>query len=213
MKQRSPMSRTSKILPAFSAVLLGFLSPLSAQTRDAAKSPPDQPPPPLKGLQASGPLQGLGDKLRLFGQFVDDWECEEWAVNADGSKQIPNQCEWHWSWILDGRAVQDVWIVHPNGGKPDAPPVEHGTTIRVYDPKIDAWHCFWIGPVKNNFVALTAKQIGKEIVLETGNDQGRVGQWIFSDITRDAFHWRGQGSSDGGKTWHVLQEMNVRRKK
>jgi hypothetical protein len=206
------MSRTSKILVTFSVVLLGFLPPLSAQTRDVAESPPDQVPPPLRGLQASSPLPGLADKLRLFGQFVGDWEYEEWAVNPDGSKQTPNQCEWHWGWILNGRAVQDVWIVHPNG-KPDAAPVEHGTTILVYDPKIDAWHCAWVGPVKNNFVTFIARRVGKEIVLETPNDQRRMGQWIFSDITSNSFHWRGQGSSDGGKRWHIFQEMNVRRKK
>src|SRR6266699_2325914 len=119
---------------------------------------------PLQGLHASGPLQSLADKLRLFGQFVGDWDCEEWAVNPDGSKQSSNQCEWHWGWILGGRAVQDVWIVHPKG-KPDTQPVEHGTTIRVYDPKLDAWHCVWIGPIKNNFVTFTAKQVRKEIVL------------------------------------------------
>ena len=111
------------------------------------------------------------------------------------------------------RAVQDVWIVHPDDNNSDAHVIEHGTTIRVYDPKIDEWHCAWIGPVKNNFVTFIAKQIGKEILLETANDQGRVGQWIFSETTPNSFHWRGQGSSDGGKTWRVFQEMNVRRRK
>src|SRR6266487_2199343 len=57
MKQRSLMSRPSKILAAFSVVLLGLLPRLSTQTRDAAESPPDQVPPPLKRLQASSSLQ------------------------------------------------------------------------------------------------------------------------------------------------------------
>src|SRR5260370_18820052 len=133
----------------------------------------------ITGRESQKPYAGIEDKM-LFGQFVGDWNCEVWDVNRDGSKQAPNKCEWHWGWILDGRAVQDVWIVHPDDNKSDAHLIEHGTTIRVYDPKIDEWHCVWIGPVKNNFVAFIAKQIGKEIVLETANDHGRVGQWIFS---------------------------------
>lgn len=120
---------------------------------------------------------------------------------------------WRWGWILEGRAIQDVWIVHPNSNRPDATPVEYGTTVRVYDPKIDAWHCVWVGPIKNNLGVFTARQVGKEIVLETASDQGRVGQWIFSDITEKSFRWRAQGSGDGGKTWHVIQEITVRRKR
>ncbi len=51
--------------------------------------------------------------------------------------------EWHFGWALEGRAVQDVWIVPPRGelrrGDAAANVNSYGTTLRVYDPDIDAW--------------------------------------------------------------------------
>jgi hypothetical protein len=162
----------------------------------------------IKGLEAKAPAADLADKLMLFGQFVDNWECDVVAILPDGSKQT-NKCEWNWGWILGGRAIQDVYMIYSNDEKPGAPFVEYGTTLRVYDTTIDAWHVIYAGPIHNNLTILTARKKGDEIVLETGNDNGRMGQWIFSEITKNSFHWRAQGSSDGGKTWHVIQEMQV----
>src|SRR4029450_1295065 len=142
-----------------------------------------------KGLAAVGPYRGLRDKLMLFGQFVGDWDCEVVAVNPDGSKQEANKCKWHWGWVLEGRAIQDVWIVHPKSDQPRLNSIEYGTTLRVYDPKLDTWHCVWAGPIKNSFAVFEARQKGTEIMLETPNERGRVGQWIFSDITQNSFHW------------------------
>lgn len=163
----------------------------------------------IKGLEAEAPAPDLADKLMLFGQFVGDWECDVVTEMPDGSKRA-NKCEWNWGWILEGRAIQDVYIIHANE-KAGGPFLEYGTTLRVYDAKIDAWHVIYWGPIHNNLTILTARKKGDEIVLETGNDNGRMGQWIFSEITKDSFHWRAQVTGDGGKTWHVRQEMQVRR--
>ena len=152
----------------------------------------------------------MADKLMLFGQFVGNWECDVTEIGQDGSRKT-NKCEWNWGWVLGGRAIQDVFIVYPEEAKPGVPLVEHGSTLRVYDARIDAWHIVFADPMRSNLAVLTARKKGDEIVLETGSNNGRVGQWIFSEITKDSFHWRAQGSGDGGKTWHVIQEMNVRR--
>jgi 2-polyprenyl-6-methoxyphenol hydroxylase-like FAD-dependent oxidoreductase len=48
--------------------------------------------------------------------------------------------EWHFAWALNGHAVQDVWIApHRRDRECGEPPVDWGTTIRFYDPGIDAW--------------------------------------------------------------------------
>ena len=46
--------------------------------------------------------------------------------------------EIHFGWVLEGRAIQDVWIL---------PGVFYGKTLRIYDPGIDAWHILWSDPV------------------------------------------------------------------
>jgi hypothetical protein len=212
------MDRTSKTLAAFSVVLFGFLSPVNSQTRkirnvetrDAVVKSTDQTPPPLAGLQASGPLPGLAEKLRLFGQFVGDWELDSVITKPDGSK-LAGKGEWHFGWVLEGRAIQDVFILRAPDAKAGTPAASYGTTLRIYDPKIDGWRVVYASAMAGTLETFVARQIGDEIVLEP-KDGGPMYRWIFSEITPSSFHWRSVGSPDGGKTWHVFQEVSVRRR-
>lgn len=66
-------------------------------------------PKMIESLQANAPLTDLAEKLQLFGQFVGSWDAKVFNYKPDGSTQIL-QAEWHFGWVLEGRAVQDVWI-------------------------------------------------------------------------------------------------------
>src|SRR5438067_1641771 len=59
-------------------------------------------------LLADKPVADQADKLTLFGQFVGAWDVDVVNHNPDGTTQTVN-AEWHFGWILEGRAVQDVW--------------------------------------------------------------------------------------------------------
>ncbi len=76
--------------------------------------------------------------------------------------------EWHFGWALEGRAIQDVWIVPPRGelrrGDAAANVNSYGTTLRVYDPDIDAWRIQWTDPVTQNFLQMIGRAEGDEIV-------------------------------------------------
>src|SRR5437867_5454770 len=54
--------------------------------------------------------------------------------------------EGHFGWILGGRAVEDVWTGPLDSAPPGAPPPEHGTRGRFYDPSINAWRVVWSAP-------------------------------------------------------------------
>jgi len=163
----------------------------------------------IGGLKASGPVSELADKMMLFGQFVGDWECDVVLIQPDGSK-VNGSCEWHFGWILQGRAIQDVFIAHyPDAGS-DERSNTYGTTVRWYDPKADVWQIRWINARQNVTHTFTARQIGNEIVLD-GTDTPYPHRWVFFAITPRSFRWRSEDSSDGGKTWKIGQEMTVRR--
>src|SRR5881296_1309751 len=90
----------------------------------------------IDGLGAEGPFPDFKEKLALFGQFVGDWVIEEARYPRPHGLELRSQGEIHFGWILDGRAVQDVFMTRdPDTGR--AVPI--GTTVRFYDPKLDAW--------------------------------------------------------------------------
>ncbi len=124
-------------------------------------------PPMLEGLIAPGPASDVADKMMLFGQLVGEWDIDYTAYPAEG-KPLTVRCEWTWRWVLDGRAVQDVWICPSRVERARDPSLkgEWGTTLRVYDKKLDAWHVVFAGPAFGNLNTLTARAVNGEIVQE-----------------------------------------------
>ena len=164
----------------------------------------------IAGLGADGPFPGLEDKLRLFGQFVGDWEIVEDRNLGEDGTLTRSRGELHWGWILGGRAVQDVWMTIDEETGRSSP---DGTTVRFYDPAIDAWHSVWLSPNQGAVKAFVARAAGDEIVLEGKTADGRPLRWFFSEIAPDSFRWHSERSLDGGKTWMLTEEMRIRRKR
>ncbi|MBI3287380.1 MAG: hypothetical protein HYZ68_04960 [Chloroflexi bacterium] len=161
----------------------------------------------LRLLAADGPHPAYADKMMLFGQFVGSWDLDMKLYDSDGSSRSLKGV-WHFGWVLEGRAIQDVLIPHrPEGGM--------GTTLRFYDPRIDAWRVVWAGPADGEFSTLVARQVGDQIFLEgtwSIAAEHRLWQWRFSEITETSFHWQGVVSDDGGQTWRLVEEMYARRR-
>lgn len=163
----------------------------------------------LKHLETFGPDPQVKEKLMLFGQFVGDWDIVEARYpQADGT-EIRLSGEVRFGWVLDGRAIQDVWITHHEN---PPRPVSAGTTIRFYDPKINVWHCIWVAPPLGIMQTFVARDVDSEIVLEGTITDGYPERWIFSEITRNSFHWRSIESNDDMKTWRLTEEMRIERR-
>ncbi len=162
-------------------------------------------------LLAERPAPELDGRLGLFGQFVGSWDLIVTDRQPDGT-ETSEEGEWHFGWVLGGRAVQDVWIV-PGGrsSRPDRGSIEHGTGVRVYDPGGDRWIVSWSGPRKQRFHRFEARAEGDEIVLRS-TDPGPALRWTFFDIGPDRFRWRNEQSSDGGVAWTLVQWMVVTRR-
>ena len=161
----------------------------------------------LPGLLAHGSAAMDAKDLADFGRLVGSWDLDV-AWHHDDGRIEHRPGEWHFAWILEGRAIQDVWRV-PGAG-PGDPPRDYGTTIRAWDPELDAWRVTWVSGLSGGTTAFIASAVGGEIVMESqGEDE--TFRWIFSDITEVSFHWRSLASPDGGRTWVVAQEMHARR--
>jgi hypothetical protein len=165
----------------------------------------------IKALHTDCPAPDRVDKMSLYGWLVGRWEMDA-VLHADDGTQQRGRGEIHFGWVLEGRAIQDVWILRPEvpeGVK--APVVFYGTTLRVYDPGIDAWHILWIDPVKQLYARQIGRARGNDIVQDGTDGAGTPMRWSFTEITPDSFHWLGERSADGGNTWRLEVEFFARR--
>ncbi|MDH2901599.1 MAG: hypothetical protein PXY39_11575 [archaeon] len=163
----------------------------------------------IQGLASEGPNSEFKEKLMLFGQFVGDWDILECRYLQTDGTWANQRGELHWRWILDGRALQDVWGTideETHNFIPD------GTTVRFYNPKIDAWQSTWISPTQEVVKTFIGRQLGNEIVLEGKSTEGCPVKWIFSEITPSSFRWRSEETRDEGKTWVLKEEMRIHRR-
>src|SRR5690242_8811286 len=64
----------------------------------------------VAALCADGPAPEHAEKLSLYGWLIGDWQMQTTIFRLDGTK-ITGRGEIHFAWALQGRAVQDVWIL------------------------------------------------------------------------------------------------------
>jgi hypothetical protein len=151
--------------------------------------------------------------VEAYNWLIGDWEADVYDYGPGGAKQV-SKGEWHFSWVLEGRAIQDVWVVPRRSDRnPSTPPNNnrYGTSIRIYDPKIDAWRVFWFNPVTSDRTELVGRKVGNAIVQQSVAEDGSFTRWTFEDITTRSFTWRGEFSTDGGRTWHLDAEFLAHR--
>jgi hypothetical protein len=151
----------------------------------------------ITALCADGPAPDRAEKLNLYSWLIGSWQMEASTFTADGTKHT-GRGEIHFTWVLEGRALQDVWIL---------PGVFYGTTLRIYDPGIDAWHILWSDPLRQFYARQVGRARGRDIVQEGTDIAGTPTRWTFTDITRNSFRWLGERSDDGGKTYWLQAEF------
>lgn len=176
-----------------------------------APAPAESPGPALpQALHAPAPTGKDAGRLKLFGQFAGSWQLHWSGPGHDGKPaQLPG--ELHVGWVLGGRAVQDVWIV-PSRGDPaeGQAPGFHGTTIRFYDPAIDAWRSTWLDPPNGKIRRFIGRPAGPDIVLLSDDEEPAL-RWTFTGITRDSFRWNGEISHQHSCAFEYQQHMLARR--
>ena len=89
-------------------------------------------------LFSNGPASDRADKMGLYGWLIGDWTMDA-VMHAPNGETHERRGEIGFAWVLQGRAIQDVWIL---------PDFFYGTTLRVYDPGIDGWHILWSDPLR-----------------------------------------------------------------
>lgn len=161
----------------------------------------------VAALCSAGPA--LPAHAQIFAPFIGSWDLTVDWYDAAGTISRSEAGEWHFASVLEGRGVQDVWIVPPRHARGSATLYEYGTSIRFYDPALGAWQSTWIGPMHGVVRTFLARKIGETVVLETTADVTPPMRWTFSDIAADSFRWTNEVRD--GDRWRVQQTFAARR--
>ena len=160
-------------------------------------------------LPAQGPHPSLGRHADLFGRFVGTWDADYSFIAQDGSVRH-SRGEVLFGWILDGYALQDIFLSYPKPGSTDERKMVTG--VRFVDPKTDKWTVMFAAPVFGVAIRMEGGAEDDRIVLRGHDDKGALLRWSFNDIRPDSFVWRGETSHDGGKTWRLEEEHHMTRR-
>jgi hypothetical protein len=167
----------------------------------------------FEALVARGPALSLGKRAVTFDRLVGSWDVEVFDIENDGAKRV-TEGEWHFAWVLEGRALQDVLIVPRSADRHLEMSIKgnrYVTALRMFDRVLDAWRIFFIDPLKGAYIAMVARIDGDKIVEEGRDLDGNLCRKVLSDLTDDSFRAREDVSQDDGATWQETTEILARR--
>jgi hypothetical protein len=152
----------------------------------------------------------------VYGWLCGSWDLDVlhyWGadVRAQGLK-----AEVHAARVLEGRAVQDVWIMPRRGERrahSDPKMNMYGTTLRSWDPSSRTWRIAWTNPVSGHYEEQVGRWNGRDILQEGARPDGAKTRWTFTEITADSFHWRGEALYPGKEAWTLEGEFLAQRRR
>jgi hypothetical protein len=166
---------------------------------------------PLLTLGRSPEIPAAAD---VYGWLVGSWELDVFYYRAVDVAALCLKGEAHFGWVLEGRAIQDVWIMPRRSERTaDTDKVNnmYGTTLRVWDPSIQAWRITWINPVRGHREEQIGRWSGKDIVQLGARPDGTATRWMYTEIVPNSFHWTGESLGLDGKTWLLEGEFRAKR--
>jgi hypothetical protein len=166
-------------------------------------------------LAAPGRAPEIPEADDLYGWLCGSWELEVVRYRAIDTAGSGLRGEVHAGRVLEGRAVQDVWIMpRREDRRPDTDRNMnmYGTTLRSWDASLRAWRIAWTNPVHGHREEQVGRWDGMGILQEGTRPDGTRTRWTFTEITADSFHWRGLALHPGQETWTLEGEFLARRR-
>ena len=136
-------------------------------------------------------------------KFDGEWDFE-WVDNQGTTGERHVQGEWIFAWVLEGTAIQDVFICPSRKAriKDYQPDAAYATAVRMYNPNTEAWDILYTE--LGGATQLEGKREGNRIVQTEINEKNI--QWVFSEITTTSFRWQRMVKRPDG-TWETEAEL------
>lgn len=162
----------------------------------------------ITALCSNARNERIPEEYDFFGGLTGGWDIV-WNDHLEEAEPRRVKGEWIFSRVLDGTAVQDLFIVPSreerlHDKQPDA---EYGTTIRIFNPKTMVWDIFY--GCMGEAIRLTARKVDDDIIL-TENTTKKM-RYVFSDIVDSYFLWRKERMNEKGE-WKTVAKVTADRK-
>lgn len=165
----------------------------------------------LDALPASRRAADISEADDIFGFMIGSWDVDAVLHDADGQHQTVKG-EVHATWVLEGRAIQDLFIFPRRIDRAANIPVRgdrYGTTIKTFDRHLDAWHVNFINPADDHTsAALIARRHGRDITMEGRLSDGTPIRWRYDSITSTSFHYTAERLGTDGRSWRIYLELS-----
>lgn len=177
------------------------------------RSQNDLPHPFLTALATSGRATEIDEADDVYGWLVGSWSLQVLHYRGFDLRNEGLTGEVHAGWALEGRAVQDVWIMplreDRRAGRMARDPQNdmYGTTLRSWDPTLRAWRIDWNNPARGHRESQIGRRIGADIVQTGARSNGQATRWRFVDIEPTRFHWIGEALDIDAQTWRLEGEF------
>lgn len=164
----------------------------------------------LDALVSSRRSPELRDVDDVFGFLIGSWDINAVLHDAEGGVHR-TRGEVHASWVLEGRAIQDLFIFPCRADRMTGvagPGDRYATTIRTYDRQQNAWRVVFINPAAEESNAqLMARRDGEKIAMEGHLADGTPIRWRYESVTNRSFHYSAHRLSGDGRTWRLYLEL------
>jgi hypothetical protein len=161
-------------------------------------------------LLSSGRSPDVSDSDDVYGWLCGSWNLEVVRYRGIDVREQRLTGEVHAARALEGRAVQDVWIMprrEDRRADSDRSMNMYGTTLRSWDPVIRAWRIAWTNPVTGHREEQVGRWNGRDILQEGARADGTKTRWTFTEITPESFHWRGEALYPNQHEWVLEGEF------
>ena len=170
----------------------------------------------LTVLAAPGRSREIPESMDVYGWLVGSWDLDVVRYRGIDVSTRRLTGEVHFGWVLEGWAIQDVWIMPRRAdrtGREEKTQNMYGTTFRMWDPAIQAWRITWKNPVAGHYEEQIGRRIGQDIVQIGTRANGTLTRWMFTEITPDSFRWTGDALDVDGTTWKPEGEFRATRRR
>jgi hypothetical protein len=165
----------------------------------------------VDALVSSQRAAELADVDNLFEFLIGSWDLEATLYNSAGQTQRRSG-ELHAVWVLEGRAIQDLFIFPRRADRASRGPTRgdrYATTIRTFDRMREAWRVDFINPAAPETSAqLIARRRGADIDMEGSLTDGTPIRWHYRSIASRSFHYTAEKLVDDSKPWQPYLELS-----